>query len=84
MYTVSNENALVWTGPKVLKKKLIVTFFLQLGNLERKWQHHEQNNFVMKEFIASKSMESDYRPIKQSVSAQLDELNKILIQNLGK
>ena len=38
----------------------------------------------MKEFIASKSMESDYRPIKQNVSAQLDELNKILIQNLGK
>jgi len=58
--------------------------YSQLGNLERKWQHHEQNNFVMKEFIASKSMESDYRPIKQSVSAQLDELNKILIQNLGK
>lgn len=23
----------------------------QLGNLERKWQHHEQNNFVMKECI---------------------------------
>ena len=26
-------------------------FFLQLGNLEKKWQHHEQNNFVMKECI---------------------------------
>ncbi|XP_059580629.1 intraflagellar transport protein 74 homolog isoform X2 [Alligator mississippiensis] len=25
----------------------------QLTNLERKWQHHEQNNFVMKEFIAT-------------------------------
>ena len=24
---------------------------LQLGNLERKWQHHEQNNFAMKECI---------------------------------
>ncbi|EDO34892.1 predicted protein [Nematostella vectensis] len=23
----------------------------QLGNLERKWQHHEQNNFVMKDCI---------------------------------
>ncbi|XP_062340812.1 intraflagellar transport protein 74 homolog [Osmerus eperlanus] len=32
----------------------------QLTNLERKWQHLEQNNFVMKEFIASKGMESDY------------------------
>ena len=26
-------------------------FFLKLANLERKWQHHEQNNFVMKECI---------------------------------
>ena len=25
----------------------------QLGNLERKWQHHEQNNFVMNECILS-------------------------------
>lgn len=56
----------------------------QLGNLERKWQHHEQNNFVMKEFIATKSMESDYRPLKQNVSEQLDDINKLLIQSLGK
>ncbi|XP_078353476.1 intraflagellar transport protein 74 homolog [Oculina patagonica] len=56
----------------------------QLGNLERKWQHHEQNNFVMKEFIASKSMESDYRPLKQNVSEQLEDINRLLIQSLGK
>lgn len=56
----------------------------QLGNLERKWQHHEQNNFVMKEFIATKSMESDYRPLKQNVSEQLEDINKLLIQSLGK
>ncbi|KAJ7358815.1 Intraflagellar transport protein 74 [Desmophyllum pertusum] len=56
----------------------------QLGNLERKWQHHEQNNFVMKEFIASKSMESDYRPLKLNVSEQLEDINRLLIQSSWK
>uniref|UniRef100_A0AAZ3NQC6 Intraflagellar transport 74 n=1 Tax=Oncorhynchus tshawytscha TaxID=74940 RepID=A0AAZ3NQC6_ONCTS len=55
----------------------------QLTNLERKWQHHEQNNFVMKEFIASKGMESDYRPVVKTVSRQLAEYNKILIDTLN-
>jgi hypothetical protein len=32
---------------------LSATPYFQLGNLERKWQHHEQNNFVMKECILS-------------------------------
>ncbi|KAG7477147.1 hypothetical protein MATL_G00091030 [Megalops atlanticus] len=54
----------------------------QLTNLERKWQHHEQNSFVMKEFIASKGMESDYRPVVKSVTKQLAEYNKILIDAL--
>ncbi|KAG9354078.1 hypothetical protein JZ751_012202 [Albula glossodonta] len=54
----------------------------QLTNLERKWQHHEQNNFVMREFIASKGMESDYRPVVKNVTKQLAEYNKILIDTL--
>ncbi|XP_060093172.1 intraflagellar transport protein 74 homolog [Heteronotia binoei] len=54
----------------------------QLTNLERKWQHHEQNNFVMKEFIAAKSQESDYRPIMKNVSKQIAEYNKTLIEAL--
>ncbi|XP_036436633.1 intraflagellar transport protein 74 homolog [Colossoma macropomum] len=54
----------------------------QLTNLERKWQHHEQNNFVMKEFIASKGMESDYRPVMKNVTKQLAEYNKILVDTL--
>ncbi|KAL2100138.1 hypothetical protein ACEWY4_004532 [Coilia grayii] len=54
----------------------------QLTNLERKWQHHEQNNFVMKEFIASKSMESDYRPVVKTVTKQLSDYNKILMEAL--
>ncbi|XP_072553364.1 intraflagellar transport protein 74 homolog [Salminus brasiliensis] len=54
----------------------------QLRNLERKWQHHEQNNFVMKDFIASKGMESDYRPVMKNVTKQLGDYNKILIDTL--
>lgn len=54
----------------------------QLTNLERKWQHHEQNNFVMKEFIASKGMESDYGPVVKTVTKQLSDYNKILMDAL--
>ncbi|KAK2555052.1 Intraflagellar transport protein 74-like protein [Acropora cervicornis] len=50
-----------------------------LGNLERKWCHLEQNNFVMKEFIAQKSLESDYDGLKQRALGDIDEINKLLI-----
>ncbi|XP_027130289.1 intraflagellar transport protein 74 homolog [Larimichthys crocea] len=54
----------------------------QLANLERKWQHMEQNNFVMKEFIASKSQETDYDSVAKNVSQQVSEYNKSLMENL--
>uniref|UniRef100_A0A8C5RTH4 Intraflagellar transport 74 n=1 Tax=Laticauda laticaudata TaxID=8630 RepID=A0A8C5RTH4_LATLA len=54
----------------------------QLTNLERKWQHHEQNNFVMKEFIATKSQESDYQPIMNNVMKKVAEYNKTIIEAL--
>uniref|UniRef100_A0A7N5ZRE5 Intraflagellar transport 74 homolog n=1 Tax=Anabas testudineus TaxID=64144 RepID=A0A7N5ZRE5_ANATE len=54
----------------------------QLTNLERKWQHLEQNNFVMKEFIASKSQESDYGSVAKNVSQQVAEYNKSLVDSL--
>ncbi|XP_075682570.1 intraflagellar transport protein 74 homolog [Rhinoderma darwinii] len=54
----------------------------QLTNLERKWQQHEQNNFVMKEFIASKSQESDYKQVTKNVTKQIAEYNKTLIEGL--
>nr|XP_020513674.1 intraflagellar transport protein 74 homolog [Labrus bergylta] len=54
----------------------------QLANLERKWQHLEQNNFVMKEFIVSKSQESDYDSVAKNVFQQVDEYNKSLIESL--
>uniref|UniRef100_A0A3Q1FJW7 Intraflagellar transport 74 n=1 Tax=Acanthochromis polyacanthus TaxID=80966 RepID=A0A3Q1FJW7_9TELE len=54
----------------------------QLANLERKWQHLEQNNFVMKEFIASKSQESDYASVAKNVFQQVAEYNRSLIESL--
>ncbi|XP_034521447.1 intraflagellar transport protein 74 homolog [Ailuropoda melanoleuca] len=54
----------------------------QLTNLERKWQHHEQNNFVMKEFIATKSQESDYQSIMKKVTKQIAEYNKSIADAL--
>ncbi|NXB07284.1 IFT74 protein, partial [Cnemophilus loriae] len=54
----------------------------QLTNLERKWQHLEQNNFMMKEFIATKSQESDYQPIMKNVRKLVKEHNKALIEAL--
>ncbi|XP_046846357.1 intraflagellar transport protein 74 homolog [Xenia sp. Carnegie-2017] len=69
----------------VLKNKLNENeTYSQLSNLERKWQHLEQNNFVMKEFIATKNVESDYKPLKEKVIVQLDDINKIIIGNLKK
>uniref|UniRef100_A0A8D0E863 Intraflagellar transport 74 n=1 Tax=Salvator merianae TaxID=96440 RepID=A0A8D0E863_SALMN len=52
----------------------------QLTNMERRWQHQEQNNFAMKEFIATKSQESDYRPIMKNAMKQIAEYNKTLIE----
>ncbi|XP_043959816.1 intraflagellar transport protein 74 homolog isoform X2 [Gambusia affinis] len=54
----------------------------QLTNLERKWQHLEQNNFVMKEFIASKTQENDYESVAKVVYQQVADYNKSLIEAL--
>ncbi|NWS28751.1 IFT74 protein, partial [Polioptila caerulea] len=54
----------------------------QLTNLERKWQHLEQNNFMMKEFIATKSQESDYQRVVKNVRKLVKEHNEALIEAL--
>ncbi|XP_065828697.1 intraflagellar transport protein 74 homolog [Oscarella lobularis] len=56
--------------------------YTQLTNLERKWQHHEQNNFAVKEFIAQKTAEGDYKPVKKNVKQELSELNQLIIHSL--
>ena len=45
--------------------------YVQLTNLERKWQVMEQNNFAISEFINNKKAESNYEPIKNRVSSTL-------------
>ncbi|XP_056155468.1 intraflagellar transport protein 74 homolog [Lampris incognitus] len=68
---------------EVLKSKLHENeTHAQLANLERKWQHLEQNNYVMKEFIASKAQESDYSAVSKTVTQQLADYNKSLTNAL--
>ena len=58
--------------------------YIQLGNLEKKWSHLEQNNHTMREFIASRTAEGDYAPLKINVTKQIYDYNKLLIENAGK
>lgn len=48
----------------------------QLVNQEKKWQHLEQSNFALSEFIKSRSL--DYKPVAIKVDKKLNELNKKL------
>ncbi|XP_066194956.1 intraflagellar transport protein 74 homolog [Sylvia atricapilla] len=71
------------TEYETLKKDLQENeIYSQLTNLERKWQHLEQNNFMMKEFIAAKIQESDYQPIMKNSRKLIKEYNKALIEAL--
>ncbi|XP_019857255.1 PREDICTED: intraflagellar transport protein 74 homolog [Amphimedon queenslandica] len=54
--------------------------YTQLGNLERKLQHIEQNNFVMKEFIATRQMEGNYKQVAERVQQLQKDYNELLIQ----
>ncbi|XP_057299640.1 intraflagellar transport protein 74 homolog [Hydractinia symbiolongicarpus] len=57
--------------------------YVQLGNLERKWQHLEQNNFAIKDYIAQKSAESNFGGMKENVDTLLYQINQHLIQKLN-
>lgn len=48
----------------------------QLVNQEKKWQHLEQSNFALSEFIKSRSL--DYKPVAIKVDKKMNELNKKL------
>ncbi|XP_049762746.1 intraflagellar transport protein 74 homolog isoform X2 [Schistocerca cancellata] len=58
--------------------------YAQLSNLERKLMQLEQNNFAMKEFIATKKSETDYEPLKNKVYALVQEYNTLLKENVKK
>ena len=54
--------------------------FSQLRNLEKKCEHHELNNFAMKDFIAARQSEGNYKLIAQDVLSMMKEYNTILCQ----
>lgn len=58
--------------------------YIQLTNLERKWQVVEQNNFAISEFINNKRAESNFEPIKNRVMKLQWEYNKMLQESLKK
>nr|XP_054927206.1 intraflagellar transport protein 74 homolog [Dermacentor andersoni] len=58
--------------------------YTRLVNLERRWQHHEQNNFAAQEYVEAKLAEYNYHPIKQDVQALLEAYNTALQESLGK
>ncbi|KAG1659677.1 Intraflagellar transport protein 74 [Nymphon striatum] len=70
---------------KLIKKELVENeTHKQLLNLERKLQHHEQNNFILKEAIANKAADSDYKRLRKSVFNQVVDYNKLLQDSLCK
>lgn len=56
--------------------------YIQLNNLERKWQYLEQNNFVINDFISSKQTESNYQQIAEDVIEMMTDYNSLLCQSL--
>eukprot|EP00731_Ephydatia_muelleri_P014675 Em0008g395a len=54
--------------------------FSQLRNLEKKCEHHELNNFAMKDFIAARQSEGNYKLIAQDVLSMMTEYNTVLCQ----
>lgn len=58
--------------------------YTRLVNLERRWQHHEQNNFAAQEYVEAKLAEYNYHPIRQEVQALLEAYNAALQESLGK
>ncbi|XP_054263488.1 intraflagellar transport protein 74 homolog [Macrosteles quadrilineatus] len=56
----------------------------QLNNMERKLATLEQNNFSMREFIASRSAESDYEGVRGNVLGLVKDLNLSLRESYKK
>lgn len=53
--------------------------YKQLYHLECKWKSQEQNNFVVKEFIAAKTRETDFHETSKKVTTMISSFNQNLI-----
>ncbi|KAI9327036.1 hypothetical protein BDR26DRAFT_103857 [Obelidium mucronatum] len=51
--------------------------YTQLGALEQRLRHHESNNFHLKDYIVSKTAESDYKTVAIESMQLVDELNAV-------
>lgn len=58
--------------------------YTRILNLERRWQHQEQNNFAAREFVQAKLAEHNYHSIKQDVQVLLDSYNTFLQESLAR
>lgn len=56
----------------------------QLSNLERKLATLEQNNFAMREYVATRAAESDYEGVRGDTLALVKELNYALRETYKK
>nr|KAJ3414893.1 Intraflagellar transport protein 74 [Polyrhizophydium stewartii] len=54
--------------------------YTQLGALEQRLRHHEGITFGLKDYIASKTAESDYKPLAKEVAKRMDEINAQLVK----
>eukprot|EP00842_Homolaphlyctis_polyrhiza_P006414 jgi/Hompol1/6774/HPOL_005080-RA len=54
--------------------------YTQLGALEQRLRHHESVTFGLKDYIHSKTAESDYKPLAQEVAKRMDDINAQLIK----
>lgn len=52
--------------------------YTQLLNLEKKCQNLEKNNFVIKDYIANKEMEANYKPLIETVMVMVKDYNSHL------
>ena len=52
-----------------------------LKGFDEKMRHYEQNIFQLREYIETKSRETDFRALRDDCGRLLDELNSFVIQN---
>ncbi|ORX78597.1 hypothetical protein BCR32DRAFT_294935 [Anaeromyces robustus] len=54
--------------------------FVQLGAFEQKLRYQESNNFHLKEYIQTKTLESNYQIISQEILQSLEECNSQILK----
>ncbi len=78
---MGQQNQLLSTDNDAKEKQLHENeIHTQLEVLEKSLRHYQQNNFHMREFIAMKGQEGDYKSMAKDCQQLLTDLNKLTIQ----